>query len=218
MADRCTNCSSRLGRGAQTVLPGTGRPLLCPRCERSEQQPVIESSAVISECGRYRYLLRRRWGKGDSVRVFLMLNPSTADAEDDDATIRRCVAFARAWGHDAIEVVNLFGYRSKKPRKLSSVADPIGAGNDTHVLAAAKRSKHPVVCAWGAHSFIYKMITGRAEDLLALLRDAGAVLVCFGKTGNGQPLHPLRLSRDRCLEPLVYGDGAPGPLQQKASN
>jgi hypothetical protein len=72
-------------------------------------------SAVISPCGLYRYRLTRTW---DAVRwsaAFVMLNPSTADAVDDDPTIKRCVGFAKRWGCGGIVVANLFAFRSADP-------------------------------------------------------------------------------------------------------
>jgi hypothetical protein len=67
----------------------------------------IRRSADISACGRYRWWLRRSWDlwtpqgehvQGKGVCCFVMLNPSTADATQDDPTIRRCSRFARDWG------------------------------------------------------------------------------------------------------------------------
>ncbi|MCH7984950.1 MAG: DUF1643 domain-containing protein, partial [Chloroflexi bacterium] len=45
--------------------------------------------ARFSGCHRYRYVLTREFG-GDSTCLFIMLNPSSADADQDDPTIRRC--------------------------------------------------------------------------------------------------------------------------------
>jgi len=75
-------------------------------------------SAVISKCGRYRYLLTRKWGKRTDFATFVMLNPSTADGFRDDATIRKCIGFAKRWGFDGIQVVNLFAWRSRDPLDL----------------------------------------------------------------------------------------------------
>jgi Protein of unknown function (DUF1643) len=68
---------------------------------------TMDSGAVISDCGRYRYSLWRIWN-ASAVRVmFIGLNPSTADATQDDPTIRRCVEFARSWGFGGIYVQSL---------------------------------------------------------------------------------------------------------------
>jgi hypothetical protein len=82
--------------------------------------------AVISPCGRYRYRLERRFDHGPKVTTFIMLNPSTADAEHDDQTIRRCLGFARAWRCSKLVVVNLFAWRATAPAELKGVEDPVG--------------------------------------------------------------------------------------------
>ncbi len=71
----------------------------------------MKRSAIISDCGRYRYVLTREWGTYPPRALCVMLNPSTADAEVDDATIRSCVRLAKENGHGSLEVVNLLGVR-----------------------------------------------------------------------------------------------------------
>ena len=72
----------------------------------------MEKDAMISDCGKYRYLLRRAWDHTLPRGLFVMLNPSTADAEVDDATIRSCIRLCRSWSFGSFEVVNLFGWRA----------------------------------------------------------------------------------------------------------
>lgn len=141
----------------------------------------------------YRYWLFREWAKGTTC-LFVMLNPSTADAITNDATIRRCISYARREGHGRLEVVNLFGYRSTDPKKLLSVGDPVGAHNDKHVRQAI-RTANQVILAWGC-----KGTRHRASKIGRFLDKAGKVGYCFGSCLNGHPLHPLRLSTDAPLK------------------
>ncbi len=144
--------------------------------------------AVISPDGAYRYELVRRWGRGDSVVVFVMLNPSTADARKDDATIRRCMGFARQWGHDALVVVNLFAFRATDPANLAAVNDPIGPENDAYIRKACQQASR-IVCAWGAHP----IVDARQKAVLSLI---AAEVECLGLTAAGRPRHPLYLASD----------------------
>jgi hypothetical protein len=129
--------------------------------------------------------------------LFVMLNPSTADGEVDDPTIRRCVGFAQTWGYGALEVVNLYAYRTTLPVELGAPADPVGPLNDSRILEA-DRSCDLVVCAWGNNS----MAVRRAPAVLELFRGAGTPLRCLGLTKSGQPRHPLYLRRD--LRPIPW--------------
>lgn len=142
-------------------------------------------TAQISEDGRYRYMLGRSWGAGHRAR-FIMLNPSTADASQDDPTIRRCIGFARRWGLGGITVVNLYAYRATNPRELGDVEDPVGPENDRWIRWAVA-GPGPVVAAWGVH--------GSPVRAGQVLRIAGDV-ECLGVTKAGAPRHPLYVRGD----------------------
>ena len=120
-----------------------------------------------------------------------MLNPSTADAAQDDPTIRRCIGFARAWGFAGVEIVNLFALRSTDPRALRRSCDPCGSDNDAHVRVAARRA-HLMVLAWGMRG----SLLGRDREVLELLSRSRTRLLALGWTRSGQPRHPLYLRRD----------------------
>lgn len=138
--------------------------------------------------GAFRYLLWRRWAEADSV-LFVMLNPSTADAERDDPTIRRCRGLARAWGFGAVEVANLFAYRATRPRDLARAGAPVGPRNDAILAAAAARAS-AVIVAWGVDG----ALAGRDRAIAALL--APYRPRCLGITRSGAPRHPLYVRRD----------------------
>jgi hypothetical protein len=109
-----------------------------------------DKGAILSKDGIYRYLLWRHWGPATLRCLFVMLNPSTADANVDDPTINRVVGFASDWGFDGVEIVNAYAYRATQPKALYSIADPIGPDNEIHVRIAA--AKAPLIVAgWGTH-------------------------------------------------------------------
>lgn len=152
--------------------------------------------AVFDASGAYRYRLTRTWDAAGSPVVFIMLNPSTADALRDDPTIRRCVGFARQWGFGALEVVNLFAYRATAPRDLRAAAEPVGPENDQYLLRAARRGRC-VVAAWGT-SGCYMARDDAVLRLLARTVD----LYCLGATRCGCPRHPLYVPR--CARLIHY--------------
>lgn len=164
----------------------------------------MNSGAVVSGCGVYRYWLGRRWADltaTQPVRVatFVMLNPSTADATADDPTIRRCIGFARRLGCGGLNVVNLFAYRSPSPLALKQFrGDPVGPDNNLY-LQAALLVVGPVIAAWGVHG----LFRGRDRDVKAMYAEASVYLHCLGKTKDGHPKHPLYLPADAELEPLA---------------
>lgn len=158
----------------------------------------IVRRATISPCGRYRYRLTRYWGPGLFL-PFVMLNPSTADAEIDDPTIRRCMGFARREGFGGILVVNLYGLRATEPAELRKTADPFGPDNRKTLHNTAQEAsllETPIVCAWGANGWYQSA----DRDVTNLLRETGAKLVCLGTTKAGHPKHPLYI---KSSEPLV---------------
>ena len=125
-----------------------------------------------------------------------MLNPSTADAEKFDPTVRRCFGFARDWGFGGLEVVNLFALRSTYPDLLGKAGDPVGPGNDAAILTAVEGSDL-VVAAWGIHGRLH----GRDRAVLKLIEGI-ADLYCLGTTKAKDPLHPLH--QPKSLKPVLY--------------
>ncbi len=126
-----------------------------------------------------------------------MLNPSTADASVSDRTIDRVVGFSRAWGYGSAQVVNLFAWRSRSPRELASVADPVGADNDRWIRDVA-READDFVTAWGNGGSLRNPSTGqpRCGEVVALLADLGLSMISLGFTDQNQPRHPLYLPAD----------------------
>lgn len=145
-----------------------------------------------------------------------MLNPSTADGERDDPTIRRCIDFARKLRCGGLQVVNLFALRATSPSELLTHPEPVGEKND-YVLASALRAadSHIVICAWGAHGIIH----GRDREFLKLAREKAPRrdLTCYGFTKRGSPRHPLYLRSDAKLFPYAPHMGESNEERQRAS-
>lgn len=148
------------------------------------------SSAEISACGRYRYELTRRWADGPLLE-WVMLNPSTADADQDDPTIRRCKCFAKDWGFNGIRVVNLFAWRATNPDELLTTEMPFGGRNAKYLT----EEQGPVtVCAWGTHKAVVNCAS------VSSLRSR-SYLACVGYNKDGSPKHPLYAPKNAGLRP-----------------
>lgn len=159
-------------------------------------QPAARSDALLSEDGAYRYWLHREWGYPGPGATFVMLNPSTADAVEDDRTIGRCIDFAKSWGCVRLRVVNLYALRSTNPDRLWTVDDPVGPENDEWIGRALDLTSGPVVAAWGVNAR-----QDRVDHVLALPGMGRAQ--CLGHTKDGHPRHPLYVRGDTPLRPFA---------------
>ncbi len=159
----------------------------------------VTRSAVLSPCGRYRYSLLRSWDESLPRVGWVMLNPSTADASVDDATILKCVRFARSWGYGSMVVVNLFAYRAREPNFMKLAIDPVGPENESSYFAELGVCRE-VVLAWGNEG----SFRGRSSAVMKTL--LGSVLAdrlrVLGLTASGEPRHPLYLSGSLAPERL----------------
>lgn len=151
-------------------------------------------SAIISPCGAYRYRLEREFAlvHGPTV-LWIMLNPSTADATDDDPTIRKVMGFSRLAGYAKLIVVNLFAFRATDPKECEAAAkisadEAAGPNNQQHVMEAAIDAE-AIVCAWGAAPWAEaqaRTVCGWLDDLVHAPEG-----LCLGTTKSGAPKHPL---------------------------
>jgi len=147
----------------------------------------IYKNATFSSCRTYRYSLSRVWDKKKKYVLFIGLNPSTANEEADDPTIRRCVNYAKDWGYGGFMMVNLFAYRTTLPSNLKKVKYPIGSKNDKYIVILSKKAVI-TVAAWGNNGNLYS----RDKQVINLVSS----LMCLKITKSGQPAHPLYLKND----------------------
>lgn len=155
------------------------------------------SGAILSPCERYRYRLWRTLPEGIAGRgLFIMLNPSIADADIDDPTIRRCTGFAKRFGWVRYDVVNLFSFRATDSSELTGENPPVLTGPEHYVhLKSAIKEADIVVCAWSAE----KIAVEAGKDALWWVRHLGKTPLCLGTADGGAPRHPLYLRKDAAL-------------------
>lgn len=159
---------------------------------------VSVNGAVVD--GEYRYLLWRTIPhQGQSRLLWIMLNPSTADAAQDDPTVRKVLGFSRRWGYGQVRIVNLFGLRSTSPALLKTHPDPVGKRNDDFIAEAATLA-HGIVYAWGGNADPQNSLArARAvavRGLVSMYAISNAPKWCLGFTKGNQPKHPLMLGYD----------------------
>ncbi len=157
----------------------------------------MNRDALISPCGTYRYWLSRHWLPFGPIMRVCMLNPSTADSETDDATIRWLTGYARKRGQSGILVVNLFALRATDPKELLSTDDPVGPDNERFLRDIC--GGQSVLCAWGN----WALKTPLADRMARVVRRVAAEKFCLARTKLGEPRHPLRMSHSR---PLIEFD------------
>lgn len=163
----------------------------------------VESGALISGVDFcYRYRLWRIWRRSLPLALWIMLNPSTANASKDDPTVKRCWAFTQRWGYGGFVVVNLFALRSPHPRDLRKHPNPIGPYNDEWIMYAARKAQL-VVAAWGTGGWYL----GRDEQVRDRLRREGIGLYALGWTQDNHPKHPLARGKHRIpdsAQPILW--------------
>ncbi len=158
----------------------------------NEDQP----RAVFDASLRYRYTLWRQWDPRGPIVNFIMLNPSTADAMQNDPTVTRCIHYAQKWGFGSLVVTNIFAYRSTDPKALTQVVDPIGPENNDYLRQIAEQAQQ-IVLAWGTHG----VLAQRHAAVLALLHPLP--LSSLAITKDGYPQHPLYLPGHLTPQPYV---------------
>ena len=162
-----------------------------------------EMSAKLSKCKAYRYKLSRDINSpGDRVIAYFGVNPSTADENIDDPTVRKWRGITERNNGNKFIVGNVFAYRSTDVRELTNVQDPVGSEDQKHILDVINEADILVPC-WGSRKKLPKELWVNLDNFMALLLQSGKPVFCFGKTVSGDPKHPLMLGYD--TELVIWG-------------
>lgn len=149
-------------------------------------------SAILSSCGLYRYRLDRSVAFSGPVYAFFGVNPSTADATVDDATVRKWIGFTKTWGGRRFIVGNVFAFRATDVRGLATANDPFGPDLGDHITDIIAEADILVPC-WGSVSKVPPKLRFAFDVLMDALASSGKPVKCFGRTKAGDPKHPLML-------------------------
>lgn len=147
---------------------------------------IKKQTAIFSKCKNYRYTLWRWWDPEKEYLMVIGLNPSTADATNDDPTIRRCVRFAKDWNFGGLCMTNLFALRATNPKVMLKHSEPIGVDNNGW-LQYIGRSAGMILAAWGSHGDYLS----RNKIIRKMMYDLDLRLYCLGITKSRAPRHPL---------------------------
>lgn len=159
----------------------------------------IFGSWEVSPCGKFRYELTRSWDRTRPTIAFVMLNPSTADAADDDPTIRKCIGFGNRWGYGELRVYNLWAYRATDPANVPSTSGWEEEYRNIEYLKKATASSS-IVCAWGS-THIGKIDPIKRAQAFQLNIWAERSFFALAVNQDGNPRHPLYVRNDQPLIP-----------------
>ncbi|RZO99526.1 MAG: DUF1643 domain-containing protein [Flavobacteriales bacterium] len=147
---------------------------------------IILRKAKFSIDKKHRYELSRHWDLSKSDILFIMLNPSIANEDIDDPTIKRLISFTREFKHGGFFVANLFTYITPYSKTLDT---SIGLTKlNLKTIKNLVNKVDEVIYAWGNS-------IKEPQELKNLVKNPK----CFGKNLNGTPKHPLYLSSNSKL-------------------
>lgn len=165
-------------------------------------------SAIISPCGKFRFRLERDVSLYGKTYAFFGINPSTADATINDATVRKWIGFVTRWGGWRFIVGNVSPARSTDVKGLATilVSNDVWQQNIDHIKAIAAEADILVPC-WGDQKKAPRHLADDFATVLRVLRATGKPVMTFGLTKDGHPKHPLMLGYDTELRPMTNSEG-----------
>jgi hypothetical protein len=176
----------------------------------------MRKSATLSPCGKFRFDLWRVWDEAGKIVNFCGLNPSVADHEIDDATIRRDIRFARDWGYGGFVKTNAFAFRSTSRDVMKRQIRPEGDPENAEYIRKHAFESALVICCWGEDGGF----RDRDRSILSML--STIPLHCLHLTNSGRPGHELYLPANS--RPIPFnkiaepGDPTPPPPTSKENN
>jgi hypothetical protein len=151
-------------------------------------------SAIISPCGHFRFRLERDVAMDGPTFAYFGINPSTADANLDDATVRKWIGFTKVNGGRRFIVGNVSAYRATDVKALGKALIPLARHleNLGHLSRIVDDADVLVPC-WGNRSKAPSHMDNYFNAVLAMLLSSGKPVRHFGLTASGDPKHSLML-------------------------
>jgi hypothetical protein len=157
-------------------------------------------SALLSDCGLFRWRLERDIQLSGIVVALIGVNPSTADATVNDHTITKDIGFGIRNGWRKIIKGNVFAFRATDVNRLRTVGNHRHEQNAQHLRQIAADVDMVIPC-WGARGKLPRELRPQIDTTVALLRSSGKPIMTFGFTASGDPLHPLTLAYSTPIQP-----------------
>ncbi|MBR3973170.1 MAG: DUF1643 domain-containing protein [Oscillospiraceae bacterium] len=150
----------------------------------------------------YRYILGTR---GKRPLICIGINPSTAEPDNLDNTLKSVERIALGNGFDSFIMFNVYAQRATNPDAMEKTYNPLLHQENLeafrYVLSIS--DKPAIWAAWGAIIEKRKYLPGCVRDMVAVGEEYGATWHCAGAiTKKGHPHHPLYLRKDEKLKPF----------------
>ena len=159
---------------------------------------MLNRHAVFSPDRKKRYQLHRVWQAKGPLILFIMYNPSQADEQQDDPTLRRVMRFAQDWGYGGLMVGNLYPQVNSNPAAVNTTTRP-QKENYLHLKTMIAKAQR-VVYAWGMGHEVPTWLSRLVNEPYVL-----------GLSKKGVPRHPLYLKATTQPEPYL-ASGKEGDL------
>ena len=150
----------------------------------------------------YRYILGTR---GTNPLICIGINPSTAQPDDLDNTLKSVQRIALGNGYDSFLMFNVYAQRATDPDAMEKVCNPLLHRENMEAFRyVLSLSDSPAIwAAWGAVIEKRGYLKDCLRDMLDIGRKYGAQWYCAGAiTKKGHPHHPLYLRKDEKLRPF----------------
>ena len=150
----------------------------------------------------YRYILGTR---GKNPLICIGINPSTAEPDNLDNTLKSVERIALGNGFDSFIMFNVYAQRATNPDAMEKTYNPLLHRENLeafrYVLSISE--KPAIWAAWGAIIEKRRYLPDCVRDMVAAGQEYGATWHCAGAiTKKGHPHHPLYLRKDEKLKPF----------------
>ena len=150
----------------------------------------------------YRYILGTR---GKHPLICIGINPSTAEPDHLDNTLKSVERIALGNGFDSFIMFNVYAQRATDPDAMERQCNlALHRENLKAFRFVLSISEQPVVwAAWGAIIEKRDYLADCIRDMVAVGQEYGAQWCCAGAISKkGHPHHPLYLRKDEKLKPF----------------